>query len=203
MDLSDTFSQSSTLSRSSKSTVRRGAQRASYEKAKVYQLIDDLKLGHLGFVSQGQAIIIPMTLWRVGDYLYFHVANKSRLQKLLESGGSLCVSFAECTEWVMAKSAYHHSANYRSAVLYCSGERVNDQEEFDEVFKAIIDQIEPGRWDQVRGPSAQERKGTALMRLTIDEGSFKTRTGGPNEEPEDLALPVWHGTTAVCPMHER
>lgn len=119
---------------------------------------------------------------------------------MLEQGEQICVSFAECSEWVMAKSAYHHSANYRSAVLFCSGERVVNPTEFDRVFKVVINQIEPDRWQQVRHPSAQERKGTALMKLTIDEGSFKSRTGGPNEEPEDMELPVWHGTKPVCPM---
>lgn len=170
---------SNTLNSSSKSQVRRGAQRASYDRAQVYQLVDDLKLGHMGFVSDGQAIVIPMTIWRVDDNLYFHVANKSRLQKMLENGDQICVSFAECSEWVLAKSAYHHSANYRSAVLYCRGERVVDNEEFDEAFKVVIEQLEADRWQHIRPPSAQERKGTALMRLTIDEGSFKSRTGGP------------------------
>lgn len=190
---------SNSFANSDRSRVRRGARRASYEREPVYQLIDELKLAHIGFVWKGEARVIPMTVWRVDDELYFHVANKSRLQRLLESGASVCLSFAECSEWVMAKSAYHHSANYRSAVLYCHGERVQEGEEFDRVFRAIIEDLEPGRWQQIRPPSAQERKGTALMRLTIDEGAFKSRTGGPNEEKQDLELPVWHGT---CPVHQ-
>lgn len=177
-----------------KSTIRRSAKRASYEKKDVYQLIDDLKTGHVGFVSDNQAIIIPLTVWRVEDHLYLHVANKSRLQKLLEAGEQVCISFAECSEWVMAKSAYHHSANYRSCVLFCRGERVSDAEEFDRAFRGIINSIEADRWEKVRAPSAQERKGTALMRLHIEEGSFKSRTGGPNEEKSDLTRAVWHGT---------
>jgi len=192
-----------TMPTTNKSRVRRGAKRASYDKAAVWQLVDDLKLGHLGFVSDGTAIVIPMTLWRVDEYIYFHVANKSRLQKLLEDGQQLCISLAECSEWVMAKSAYHHSANYRSAVLYCSGERVTDAVEFDRVFESVINELEAGRWEHVRPPSLQERKGTALMKLTIEEGSFKSRSGGPNDEPEDLALPVWHGTVSACPVHSR
>ncbi len=190
-----------TMPSTDNSRVRRGAKRASYDKAAVWQLVDDLKLGHLGFISDGAAIVIPMTLWRVDEHIYFHVANKSRLQKLLEDGQQLCVSLAECSEWVMAKSAYHHSANYRSAVLYCSGERVTDAAEFDRVFESVINELESGRWDQVRPPSVQERKGTALMKLSIEEGSFKSRSGGPNDEPEDLALPVWHGTVSACPAH--
>ena len=101
----------------------------------------------------------------------------------------------------MSKSAYHHSANYRSAVLYCTGTRVIDDAEFDHAFEVLINQIVEGRWNEVRVPNKLERKATALMKLSINEGSFKQRTGGPVEEPEDLSLPVWHGTKAVCPFH--
>ncbi|MCB0256761.1 MAG: pyridoxamine 5'-phosphate oxidase family protein [Hahellaceae bacterium] len=184
---------------SAHSTVKRVAKRGRYDKALVYQLVDDVKLGHMGFVENGRAIVIPMTVWRVDEYLYFHVANKSRLQRHLEAGAEFCLSFAEYQEWVFAKSAYHHSANYRSAVLFCTGERVLDDVEFDRVFASVINQMEPGRWENVRAPNTLERKATALMKLTVLEGSYKSRNGGPNEEPEDMALPVWHGTKPVCP----
>ena len=193
---------SETLSYSQKSQVKRVAKRASYRKEKVFQLIDDLKMGHVGFVIDAQVFVIPLTIWRVEEHLYLHVMNKSRLQKIIESGEEICISFAESSEWVMSKSAYNHSANYRSAVVYCVGERVSDAEDFDHAFKAIIEQVEAGRWAQIRPPSPHERKATALMKLSINEGSFKRRMGGPNEEPEDLGLPVWHGTKAVCPFHK-
>lgn len=183
------------------SKVRRVAKRASYEKSKIYQLVDDLRLGHVGFVVNNRPVVIPLTVWRGDDHLYLHVANKSRIQRLIESGGEVSISFAEYQEWVMSKSAYHHSANYRSAVLYCTGSRVIDDVEFDRAFEVIINQIEEGRWDNVRSPNKLERKATALMKMTINEGSFKARTGGPIEEPEDLSLPVWNGTKPVCPYH--
>lgn len=185
------------IRRSRRSTVRRVKERGTHSKADIYPLIDELKLGHLGFEHNGQVTIIPMTIWRVDDYLYFHTLNKSRLHKMLDNGQEICVSFAECDEWVLSKSAYHHSANYRSAVLFCRGEKVADDEEFDRVFEVIINQIEAGRWSKVRPPNTKERKATALMRLEILDGSFKSRKGGPNEEPEDLALPVWNGTVPV------
>ncbi len=191
----------SQLHHTKRSTVRQVAKRASYAKQDVYQLVDDLKLGHVGFVDDGRAVVIPITVWRVADNLYLHVVNKSRLQKRLENGEEFCISFAEYNEWVMSKSAYHHSANYRSAVLYCTGRRVTDDETFDGAFKTLINQLEEGRWQQVRAPSKLERKATALMKLTINEGSFKRRAGGPNEEPDDLSLPVWNGTKPVCPFH--
>ncbi|WP_444929853.1 pyridoxamine 5'-phosphate oxidase family protein [Microbulbifer sp. SSSA002] len=191
---------STELPRSAKSRVRRAPQRASYRREDVFQLVDELKLGHVGFVEGGEVIIIPLTIWRLGEFLYFHLANKSRLHKLLEAGEQVCISFARCDEWVLAKSAFRHSANYRSAVVFCRGQRVQDPQEFDAVFKAIINDIEPGRWDQVRPPSLQERKGTALMRLTIEEGAFKRRSGAPVDNSADSALPVWSGVKPLCPL---
>ncbi len=191
-----------TLHSTDHSRVRRVAKRASYDMDKVKALINDVKTGHIGFIHNQRPVIIPITVWAIENYVYLHVANKSRLQKLLEAGQEVCVSVAECSEWVMAKSAYHHSANYRSAVLYCTGERITDEAEFDTAFKSVINDLEDGRWDQVRAPNVIERKATALMKLTINEGAFKQRTGGPNEEPEDMELPVWHGNISACPMHK-
>ncbi|MEH6473633.1 MAG: pyridoxamine 5'-phosphate oxidase family protein [Halopseudomonas sp.] len=193
---------STELIKTERSRLRRVAERASYKRRDTYRLIDDLKLGHIGFVVDNRPFVIPITLWRVEDDLYFHCLNKSRLQKILEAGQEVCISFAECSEWVLAKSAYHHSANYRSAVLYCSGQRVTDEAEFDHAFEVLINQIEAGRWDRVRAPNTTERKATALMRMRIDEGSFKSRDAGPSIDPEDMALPVWHGTVPVCPFHQ-
>ncbi|PTY37779.1 hypothetical protein BGP77_14975 [Saccharospirillum sp. MSK14-1] len=177
-----------------RSQVRRAAKRASYDREPVYQLIDALKTAHLGFVEDGEPRVIPITCWRDGDNLYVHSGNKGRLAKYLQSGQLVVLSFAECSEWVMTKSAYHHSANYRSAVLYCRGEAVTDEAEFDHAFRVLINQLEPGRWEQVRPPNRIERKATVLVRLPMHEGSFKARTGGPVEEPEDMDLPIWHGT---------
>lgn len=188
-----------TIPLAKRSTVRRVAERASQSAENVYHLVDRLKLGHVGFTDGKDVFVIPMTVWRVDEHLYLHTLNKSRLQRLLEQGQQVCISFAECTEWVMSKSAYHHSANYQSAVLYCSGERVTNHTEFDHAFSVVINQLEKDRWNQVREPNKTERKATALMKLTIVDGSFKSRTGGPNEEPEDMALPVWHGLLPVCP----
>jgi len=183
------------------SKVKSGHKRASYKKQPVHHLVDDLKLGHIGFIWNKRPVVIPMSVWRVDDDLFFHVANKSRLQKLLEAGEEISISFAESKEWVMAKSAYHHSANYRSAVMYCTGSRVTDDVEFDHAFEVFIEQIEKGRWDKVRAPSKQERKATALMKLTINEASFKYSTGGPTIEAEDEGYDVWTGIVDVCPVH--
>ncbi|WP_336366100.1 pyridoxamine 5'-phosphate oxidase family protein [Marinobacter sp. C2H3] len=182
------------LSQCPRSQVRRAAHRASDDRARAYELIDALKTAHVGFVENGEPRIVPMTAWRLNDDLYLHCLNGGRLSRVLASGAELCVSLAVTREWVMTKSAYHHSANYASVLLFGRAEPVTDDTAFDAAFRAIINQLEPGRWDQVRAPNARERKATALFRLPIREGAFKSRTGGPNEEPEDEALPVWHGT---------
>lgn len=182
-----------------RSRVQRAVKRASYDRGTAYRLIDRLKTAHVGFVENGEPRIIPITAWRLGDDLYVHTLNGGRLSQRLESGALLCISFAVTNEWVMTKSAFHHSANYESLVLYGRPVPVTDDAAFDAAFRAIINQIEPGRWEQVRAPNDKERKATALFRVPIDEGAFKSRTGGPNEDPEDLALPVWHGTLPVSP----
>jgi len=182
--------------------IRRANKRASYDRSKVIALIEDVKLGHLAMVIDDEPLVMPITLWAHQDNLYLHVANRNRIQRYLESGKQVCISICESKEWVLAKSAYHHSANYRSAVIYCTGEKVTDSDEFDQSFKTCINQIEAERWDKVRSPNEHERKVTALMRLIIVEGSFKARSGGPTEEPEDMALPVKHGVAAICPFHQ-
>lgn len=180
-----------------RSTVKRAAARARYDRKTAYELIDRLKTGHVGFVEDGEPRIIPITVWRLDDDLYIHTLNGGRMSRCLDSGALLCISFAVTNEWVMSKSAYHHSANYESLVLFGRAQLVTDDHQFDAAFQAIINQIEPGRWEQVRAPSLKERKATALFRVPINEGSFKSRSGGPNEEPEDMALPVWNGILPV------
>ena len=176
-----------------RSRVQRAVKRASYDRETAFRLIDLLKTAHLGFVEDGEPRIIPITAWRLGDDLYVHTLNGGRFSRRLESGALLCISFAVTNEWVMTKSAFNHSANYESLVLYGHAVPVTDHAAFDAAFRAIINQIEPGRWEQVRAPNEKERKATALFRIPIEEGAFKSRTGGPNDDPEDMSLPVWHG----------
>lgn len=193
----DTNTATSPLSCCPRSKIKRAAKRASYERGPAYALIDRLKTAHVAFVEEGEPRIIPITAWRMDDNLYLHTLNGGRLAKRLESGIQLCLSFAVTEEWVMSKSAFNHSANYQSLVLFGTATRVTDEAEFDASFRSVINDLEPGRWDQVRAPNAKERMATALFRIPIEEGAFKRRSGGPVEEPEDLDLPVWHGNLPV------
>lgn len=193
----DTNTATSPLSCCPRSKIKRAAKRASYERGPAYALIDRLKTAHVAFVEEGEPRIIPITAWRMDDNLYLHTLNGGRLAKRLESGIQLCLSFAVTEEWVMSKSAFNHSANYQSLVLFGTATRVTDEAEFDASFRSVINDLEPGRWDRVRAPNAKERMATALFRIPIEEGAFKSRSGGPVEEPEDLDLPVWHGNLPV------
>lgn len=181
------------LAKTERSTVRRAAKRASYDRDELYSIIDANPIGHIGFIENNTPFIIPINVWRMDNALYLHCLNGGRLSKHLITQNQVCVSFAEHNAWVLSKSAYHTSANYRSAVLFGQFTLVADQDEFNRAFATVINQIEAGRWDHVRQPSATEIKTTAMLKMEIVEGSVKSRTGGPNEEADDLQLPVWSG----------
>ncbi len=181
------------LATTERSTVRRGAKRASYDRQELYSIVDANPIGHIGFVENSAPFVIPLNVWRMDNALYLHCLNGGRLSKHLTSQDQVCISFAEHNAWVLSKSAYHTSANYRSAVLFGQFTQVTDQREFSQAFATVINQIESGRWDHVRQPSPTEIKTTAMLKMDIHEASVKSRTGGPNEESDDLTLPVWSG----------
>ncbi len=182
-------------------TVKKLKERASYDLDKVLKLVNDVKTGHIGFVAEDKRpMIIPFTVWADDEFIYFHLLNKSKVQKILEAGKEVCLSVAETSEWVLAKSAYAHSANYRSAVLYCSGQRVTDEKEFNKIFANITNQLEDDRYNKLRKPNKSEIKQTALMKLTINTGSFKQRSAGVSiDENLDAGYDVNFGLIPACP----
>lgn len=187
------------LTKTERSTVKRAPARASYNTAELYPIIDDLKMAHISFIQEGTPITIPMLCWRVGNDIFIHGSRGSRLIKQLSDGNTVCVSFAELNGWVMAKSAFHHSANYRSAVLFGTFDCVENDNDQLEIYQSFIEQLEEGRWDQIRVPNDKELKATTLLKMNINEGAVKVRTGGPIDDPEDLSLPVWSGE---IPLHK-
>ncbi|PCI43718.1 MAG: hypothetical protein COB51_11170 [Moraxellaceae bacterium] len=181
------------LQKTSQSEVKRSSLRASYQEEDLYPIIDDLKMAHVSFIQNDSPMSIPMLCWRVENAIYIHGSRGSRLVKQLTGGSKSCVSFAELNAWVMAKSAFHHSANYRSAVLFGRFEAIEDDEVQLAVYENFIEQIESGRWQQVRTPNEKELKATTLLKMEINEGAVKIRTGGPIDDENDLSLPVWAG----------
>ncbi len=181
------------LAKTKQSEVKRASTRASYKKDELFPIIDDLMMAHICFIQDESPISIPMLCWRVDNLIFVHGSRGSRLIKQLTNGNKTCVSFAELNGWVMAKSAFHHSANYRSAVLFGEFSIVDDEATQLRYYQSFVEQLETGRWQHIRSPNAKELAATTLLSMEIDEGAVKIRTGGPIDDPEDMALPVWAG----------
>ena len=177
--------------------VRREPQRALYDRETIEAILDEGVLCHIGFEIEGQPYVIPTLHARVGDKLYVHGSAASRMLKHASSGAPVCVTVTLFDGLVLARSVFNHSVNYRSAVVFGTATLVEGDEKRN-ALRALTEQLAPGRWDEARQPSEQELKATWILSLPLDEASAKVRAGGPEDEPEDLELPVWAG---VVPVH--
>jgi nitroimidazol reductase NimA-like FMN-containing flavoprotein (pyridoxamine 5'-phosphate oxidase superfamily) len=176
----------------------RSAERASYNPGLVHAILDDAYLCHLGFIRDGVPVVLPTLYARVGTRLYVHGSTGSRpLRGAKDPGLAVCLTVTHLDGIVLARSAFHHSINYRSVVVHGTAREVTDPAERAEALDAIVDHIVPGRADDSRRANAKELAATAVVRLDLDEVSAKVRTGGPNDDPEDLALPYWSGVLPV------
>jgi hypothetical protein len=173
--------------------VRRLPSRASYDRATIDGILDEGLVCHLGFVHDGQPFVLPTTYARVGDALYVHGSAASRMLRELRDGIPVCVSVTLLDGLVLARSAFHHSMNYRSVVILGVATEVTDASERLCALEAIVEHVAPGRWDQVRAPNERELKATTVLRLPIVEASAKIRTGPPLDDGEDLGWPCWAG----------
>jgi len=178
--------------------VKRLPKRAQYDREPVYAVVDSAPICHVGFVQDGQPFVIPTIHARIGDTLIIHGSTASRMMKHLGSGAELCVTVTHLDGLVLARSAFHHSMNYRSAVLFGRGENITDQAEKLDALKAVSEHLAPGRWADVRQPSTQELKATTVVRMPIESASMKSRTGGPIDDEADYALEVWAGVLPIA-----
>jgi len=178
--------------RSAASTVKRVPDRGAYDAETIHSILDAAPVGHAGFVADGRPFVIPMLYGRDGDRLYLHGSVASRLQRSLAAGIDVCLTVTLVDGLVLARSAFHHSMNYRSAVVFGHAARVEGDEQL-HGLRVISDHLLHGRWEQTRAPNDLELRKTAVIRLEIEEASAKIRTGGPADEPEDMDLPVWAG----------
>ncbi|MFF1465900.1 pyridoxamine 5'-phosphate oxidase family protein, partial [Streptomyces sp. NPDC058330] len=179
----------------------RGRARASYDRELVHSILDEAYVCHLGFVRDGAPVVLPTLFARVGERLYVHGSTGSR--PLRETGAAdpglpVCLTVTHVDGLVLARSAFHHSINYRSVVVHGTAVTVTDPEERRLALDAIVDQAVPGRSKDSRPADAKELAATAVVRLDLDELSAKVRTGGPNDEPEDLSLPYWAGVVPLA-----
>ncbi|WP_426210851.1 pyridoxamine 5'-phosphate oxidase family protein [Massilia sp. TWP1-3-3] len=178
---------------SERTRVRRIAENADYERATLHAIIDAAYLCHIAFSDAKGAHCIPTACWREGEYLYVHGSNGGRLVKLLAQGAQACVTITHLDGLVLARSAFSHSMNYRSAMIYGVFEKVLDEADKRASMVAFMDKITPGRQAEVRAGSDKEFDATTILRIALDEAACKVRAGGPSDEPEDMALTVWAG----------
>ncbi|GEB48161.1 MULTISPECIES: pyridoxamine 5'-phosphate oxidase family protein [Streptomyces] len=178
----------------------RARERAGYDRELVHAILDDDYLCHLGFVRDGAPVVLPTLYARVGERLYVHGSTGSRPLREAgrpEPGMPVCLTVTRVDGLVLAKSAFHHSVNYRSVVVHGLARQVTDPAERCAALDALVENIVPGRADDSRRADAKELAATAVVRVDLTEASAKVRTGGPEDEPEDRNLPYWSGVLPV------
>ena len=186
-----TTSQSAAVSE--RTRVRRVPQRGVYDRSVIDAILDEALTCHVGLVVDAQPFVIPTIHFRIGDELYIHGSAASRMIEHGASSAPLCVTVTLVDGVVLARSAFHHSMNYRSVVILGQARVVSDRHEKLAALTVLVNRFSPGRAERVRGPNEQELKATTLLALPIAEASAKVRQGGPIDDEEDLALPVWAG----------
>ncbi|MEP6793116.1 MAG: pyridoxamine 5'-phosphate oxidase family protein [Saprospiraceae bacterium] len=177
-------------------TVKRLPKRAYYDKETIFGILDEHFICHLSWELDGQPYIIPTAYGRKGDTLYVHGSSKSRMLSSLTDGRPLCMVVTHIDGLVLARSAFHHSMNYRSAIIYGHAHEIEGDEKT-EALRIVSEQILKGRWDEVRLPTELELKATTVLAIEIDSASAKVRTGPPSDDEEDYDLKVWAGILPV------
>lgn len=176
-----------------RTTLKRLPKRGVYDRELVYQILDEGFICHVSFAVDGQPFVIPTGYARVGDQLYIHGSQVSRMLRTLSSGIDVCVAVTLIDGLVLARSAFHHSVNYRSVVIFGRASIVEEREAKLAALFAFSEHVIPGRWDDVREPTEQELKATTVLSLRLEEVSAKVRTGPPIDDEADYALKVWAG----------
>ncbi|MHA2860411.1 pyridoxamine 5'-phosphate oxidase family protein [Vibrio harveyi] len=192
------------LSSTNRTEIKKGAHKAVTDVDKLHAIIDESLIAQIAITNDTGPVVIPMLAWRVDNYVYIHGANNSRLLRSLKQGVQTCLTFTLFDGWVLARSAFHHSAHYRSAVVFGQFEVVENNNEKDRLLNHFIEQIAPGRTEEVRLSNEKELKATMLLRISLAEASVKVSNFGVNDDAEDMDLPVWAGVlpyrTVVGPL---
>jgi uncharacterized protein len=178
---------------STRTRVRRMPARADYERETIEAVLDEAMVAHLGFSTDGQPYVVPTLHARVGEQVYFHGSSASRTVRALAAGAQMCLTVTLLDGLVLARSAVHHSVNYRSVVVLGQARGIVEPAEKMIAIEAFTERLIPGRWDEVRGPTAKELKAIQVLALPLNEASAKLRTGPPMDDEEDYALDTWAG----------
>lgn len=176
--------------------VRRAHERGRYDRATIDRILDASLIGHVGYVHDGAPVVTPTLLWRQDDHVYWHGSRAARYVRT-SSRERVCVTVTHLDGLVLALSAFHHSANYRSVMLFGEAEPVAAGADTEAAMKYFMDKLCPGRWETLRPMTRQELKATSVVRLPIDEASAKIRSGPSNNEPGDEAYAAWSGVLSL------
>ena len=188
---------SADLKQTDRTTISRHAERGSYDREAAYAIIDEGMVAHVGFDTGEGVIVIPMTYARIEDEIFLHGAVASRWLSKFDEGAPVSVCITHLDGLVLAKSAFSHSMNYRSVVCFGEATTVQDTDRKQEIFKAFVDHLIPGRWEDTRQPDRKESEATVVLSVPIDEASIKARTGPPADAAKDLEEGYW---TGVIPL---
>ncbi len=185
-------------SRTERTRVRREPQRGAYDRATIDAILDEALVCHLGFVHDGQPYVIPTLFARLGDELFVHGSSASRMLRTLDGGVDACLTVTHVDGIVLARSIFNHSINYRSVVVLGRASAVVDVGEKERALEAFSERLLPGRWADVRPPTATELKATSVLRMPLDEASAKVRSGPPKDDEADYDWPVWAGVIPLA-----
>lgn len=185
-----------TLETTERTRLRRYHERGHFDRATIDAILDAMAMCHVGYLIEGKPVVMPTFQWREGDHVYWHASSAGRGIRNAE-GTEVCLTVSILDGLVLARSGMHHSANSRSVMIFGTPRRITDEKEKLEKLKGFIDKMYPGRWDTLRPVTAQEAKATAILSLPITEASAKVRTGGPVDDEEDYALPIWAGVIPI------
>jgi uncharacterized protein len=177
--------------------VKRLAERGHYDADTIYPIIDEALICHVSFVHEGQPFIIPTLHARIDDTILLHGSQANRMLRHLEAGGEVCIAFTMVDGLVLARSVFHHSINYRSAVVFGKGEVIEGKEAQYKALEVFMEKFMPERWDDNRAPNDTEMLQTTIVSVPIESASAKVRVGPPKDDAEDLDLPYWAGVLPV------
>ena len=176
-----------------RTTLKRLPKRGSYDQEQIFSILDEGFICHVGFVVDGQPFVIPTGYARKGNRLFIHGSQASRMLRTLKTGVEVCITITLIDGLVLARSAFHHSMNYRSVVVFGRAEIVEERSAKTEALLAFSEHVLPGRWNDVREPTEEELAATTVLSVSLEEASAKIRTGPPLDDEEDYSLPVWAG----------
>lgn len=190
------------LEQTPRTRLRRSHKRGDFDRETINSILDATSLCHVGYLVDGKPAVTPTIHWREGDHVYWHGSSASRALKN-SNGHDVCLTVSLLDGMVLARSAMHHSANYRSVMIYGHGTKVTDIDEKKAKLRTFLDQLFPGRWDMLRPMTDQELKATMILGMPIEEASAKVRTGGPIDDEEDYDLRIWAGVLPLVHALQR